>query len=463
MRVTDEVTPPTVSIVEQLAEIEEKVPEPEDSDSEDYYNNPETPAPAPRLNKPAPSPYKSSMSSQIGNEKEEFKAIPMYRGKSSLLGSEVLTSIDNMKHQFRWDDNTTIRRLGSKLKGTKLKEWLLRIQQIPDTEDKWEAVKSAFERKFIKISHTKRWEKIKKLKQAKNESLEVYRGRLEELVAPVGMVDKEKVNLFIIGLRKHYRRRIHFYSRFNTIADVVFELTEEEDFGSSSDKEDESSEESSSSSSDELSSSSSSDEERKSRKKSKKKKIFKKKKSLKKKKRKEEDPIQRQLKELQKKMDNLTTRSSSVFAIQEVPNNVNANQNNSRNMYQDMRTTTGIDICGRCQRMGHKHVECPRKAMQCRRCQRLGHISPECRVMPSNPPRSNGNMSFNNTNRGPMNQSYNNSNRMNQRSFPTCYRCGQPGHLSTMCNQRVNNNVNNSSSATHRGAPRFEEVPPLNK
>ena len=124
-----------------------------------------------------------------------------------------------------------------------------------------------------------------------------------------------------------------------------------------------------------------------------------------------------------------------------------------------MRTTTGIDICGRCQRVGHKQNECARKNMQCRRCQRMGHISPECRVTTQSQPRRNGQVDFNN-NRRPMNQGFPNNNVMPPRPPPVCYRCGQPGHLSNVCNQVMSKS---NTSQNQQSVPRFEEVPPLNK
>ena len=41
----------------------------------------------------------------------------------------------------------------------------------------------------------------------------------------------------------------------------------------------------------------------------------------------------------------------------------NEEVNNSLGSYQDMRTTRGVDVCGRCQRAGHKSGECPRKTL----------------------------------------------------------------------------------------------------
>ena len=450
--------PPNRSILEdfpnfdiQLEAKESDLEEFEDTTEELPINTPEilnhiVPPRITPTNQPITNNNHQDIMDTSRKQNDELRIIPMFRGKSPLVAKEVLTSIESMRITYQWDDDTTIRKLFTKLKGTKLREWLLTVKQLPNT-NKWDAVKSAFERNYIRMSHTKRWKKLRKLKQSKTESLEMYRGRLEELVEPAEMNEKEKVNLFIIGLRKYYRRKLRNASNYQKIADVIDELREDDEIGSSSEEEDDSDSDSSSSSED--SNSSSSDDDYK-----------KKKKKIKKKKKKKinkKDDTQRQLRELQLKFKNMMrARNDGVFAVMDNQANPNMQlpfSNVSR--YQDMRTTTGVDVCGRCQRAGHKNLACPRNNMQCRRCNRSGHVVPECRVQLPN--YSNGRNSTNNGSRmnNPMNnlvpmRNFNNNstnpsiNNNNVRQV-VCFRCGQAGHTSRNC-QTNNNNIGNGRS-----------------
>ena len=468
-------TPPTTSILDNLYYLERTTEEKKDSDpEEEELLNTFAPFSDTLIGRNIEKNLDNTTTETMNTmqEKEDFKAIPMYNGRSALLGKEVLSSIENMRKTYQWSDETVIRKLSTKLKGTKLKEWLLTVKQLPDEPNKWDAIKLAFERRFINMSHAKRWGRIKKLKQKKYESLEVYRGRLEELVAPAEMNEKEKINLFILGLRKQYRRRLNSFSKSTSISELIEKLTEDEEYLSSSDEDESEGDESDSSSDDSSDSSSddSDDDKRRKKKKTSKKTLKNKRKNLKKKK---EDRLSKQLQEVQKKLNALTHKSNVVFSVNKQMKNEEVN--NSLGSYQDMRTTTGVDVCGRCQRAGHKSGECPRKTLQCRRCYRNGHVTPECRVNLGNSrslPINNGNfrsnlmnnmMNNNMMNNNMMNNNMMSNNMLNNnvrnntmnhggqrpvvnnrsnRPPPTCYRCGQPGHLSTQCNVNMVNNVN---------------------
>ena len=361
-------------------------------------------------------------------EHNDLKTLVTFRGKSELIAQELLENIDKLKSIYHWSDDKTIRMFGSKLRGNKLLEWLYTVKQLPEDEDKWEVVKSAFERDFIRMSKIKRWKSLTKIKQRKGQSLEVYRGTLEKLIGPTGIKEEEKVAIFIMGLRKHYKHLLGSKRNYKTLAEVIQKLRENEDFDDesedegSSDMSDSSSESESSDSSD-----SDSDYDRKRNKKKQKKKVLRKKNKNKKKQ--PEDLISKQLRTVQNKLEQLMkSPPNTVFAVSERPS------------FEDLKTTNGLDVCGRCQRVGHRHDNCPRLRMRCNYCGILGHITPECRRKPNmanmNTNFANNSQQFQNTRRN----NFNNNNGNQNRPPITCFNCNQPGHVRQKCpqlNQKV--------------------------
>ena len=377
------------------------------------------------------------------NEQNDIRTLVIFRGKSVLIAQELVDSIDKLKKTYKWSDDKTIRIFGSRLRGNKLLEWLYTVKQLPEDEDKWNAVKSAFSRDFVKMSKIRRWRELTKIKQRKGQSLEVYRGTLEKLIGPTGICEEEKVAIFIMGLRKNYRSLLGSKTNYKMMNKVIQKLRENEDFGCESEEDQFSDVSDSEYESDSDSSSDSSDDDferhrkkKKKVKKNKKKTIDKKHKSSKKTSSKDE-LIAKQLRTVQEKLEKLmTSTQNSVFSINEaIPTN------NAFPVLEDLKTTNGLDVCGRCQRVGHKKESCARSRMRCNHCGILGHITPECR-------RKN-NISTN-YNKFPNNRG---NNLMNSSNRPPilCFQCNQPGHVRQKCpqlmqkvasiNQQVNPNT----------------------
>ena len=359
------------------------------------------------------------------NENAEIATVSLFKGKSPLMAKELIDSIEQLRIKYDWDEERTIRIFGSKLKSIELKEWLLMVKNSSESNGKWETIKAAFERRFIKISKMKRWKMLQSLKQKRNESLEVFRGRMEKLVGPMSIVEEEKVTLFMMGLRKSYRRFLSFKKNFSSVTEVINTLLENEDFGNDSDYESDS-EDSEQESESESESETDSDNEYSERRKKRSSKSKQKKKLMSKKKKKssKSSNVEKELKEVRSQLSQLMKKSNTIFAINETRNNFN----------NDMKTTTGLDICGRCQRVGHVKINCTRKRMQCRACQMMGHIAPECRVKQRN--------NFNQPGR---------NNNSSNASNIVCFNCNQSGHFKRECprlqqKSQGSNVVQNSSS-----------------
>ena len=392
----------------------------------------------------------------VRNEQNDIKTLVQFRGKSELIAQELLDSIENLRKQYHWNDDRTIRVFGSRLKGNKLLEWLYTVKQLPEDEDKWNTVRSAFSRDFIKMSKIKRWKELSRIKQKKGQSLEVYRGTLEKLIGPTGIKEEEKVAIFIMGLRKHYRSLLGSKKNYKTMSEIIRKLRENEDFGSES-EDDQASDVSDSESDQDSSSSSDSDSDSERKRRKFRKKIKMKKREVKNKgnrKNKKEDLLSRQLKSVQDKLEKLMKSSqNTVFSI----NEINSTKTNVPVM-EDLKTTNGLDVCGRCQRVGHIQNNCARTRMRCNNCGILGHITPECRKNPNIQSNFNNNFQINrgngfSANRGMNFQVNRGNNFVNNQNRPSlvCFNCNQPGHVRQKCprmNQKVaaiNNRVNGNN------------------
>ena len=133
------------------------------------------------------------------DETNDLRTIIIFKGKSTLIAQELIESIEKLKEKYQWDDDRTIQMFGSKLRGRKLLEWFYMTKRLPENVNNWEYVREAFERNYVNMSKIKRWKQLTKIKQRKGQSLEVYRGTFEKLVSPIGIVESEKVAIFIMG------------------------------------------------------------------------------------------------------------------------------------------------------------------------------------------------------------------------------------------------------------------------
>ena len=335
----------------------------------------------------------TAMTSRLNSmEASDIKTLPICKGKSIWVAKQLLDAVENLRSTYRWDEAKTARIFGSRLKGRKIEEWFCIVSNLPSDGNQWTVLKEAFERKYVKLSKSKRWREIKRIKQGKREDLEVYSGRVQTLIGPLQMDEEQRITLFISGLRKNLRRRVVKASDYKSVQEVVRALLAEADYDSDSDSDNSSSDDESSSDS----SDTDSDNERK-RKKKKKKKVPKKAQTE------DTTKLKMEIRNLQKQLRNMKT--NHVFAV----------DNRPYPQIRGLRTTTGIDICTRCQRVGHKDDNCPRKQLTCYKCGTKGHVTGECRVRVErrNPVSSPG-----------------------QNIVVTCYRCGKPGHRANECATR---------------------------